>query len=218
MATGFVRDAPRGGLDSQAVATSADRVSVPFGCQNSSQKRRNTRQPAARRRRGCAICRDKAVRADDQGLLAMQKVEGSSPFSRFQEVPAPKPFPRLPARSVRRAGRRFLRRWTIGGRNPRPESSAKALSTARCADGSSPLQPLPAQAHCCQQTRADPPATSARVTTSACNRRAPRPGGSRVAEGSIAARCEPARRAPARLTGLRGPQRAPHRTSARPPV
>jgi hypothetical protein len=118
MATGFVRDAPRGGLDSQAVATSADRVSVPFGCQNSSQKRRNTRQPAARRRRGCAICRDKAVRADDQGLLAMQKVEGSSPFSRFQEVPAPKPFPRLPARSVRRAGRRFLRRWTIGGRNP----------------------------------------------------------------------------------------------------
>jgi hypothetical protein len=33
------------------------------------------------------ICRDKAVRADNQGLLAMQKVEGSSPFGRFEEVP-----------------------------------------------------------------------------------------------------------------------------------
>jgi hypothetical protein len=33
------------------------------------------------------ICRDKAVGTDDQGLLAMQKVEGSSPFSRSRDVP-----------------------------------------------------------------------------------------------------------------------------------
>ena len=32
-----------------------------------------------------SICRDKAVSMDDQGLLAMQKVVGSSPISRFLE-------------------------------------------------------------------------------------------------------------------------------------
>jgi hypothetical protein len=42
------------------------------------------------------ICRDKAVSMDDQGLLAMQKVEGSSPFSRFEEHPAAMALPCLP--------------------------------------------------------------------------------------------------------------------------
>jgi hypothetical protein len=55
------------------------------------------------------ICRDKAARTDDQGLLAMQKVEGSSPFSRFEEVPASERFVRLPAHSTSRAGRHFQR-------------------------------------------------------------------------------------------------------------
>src|SRR5215208_7738349 len=38
----------------------------------------------------------------------MQKVEGSSPFSRFEEAPASDRFLRLPARSTFRAGRRFF--------------------------------------------------------------------------------------------------------------
>jgi hypothetical protein len=41
----------------------------------------------------CPICRDKSELACDQGLLAMQKVEGSSPFSRFDEGPAVMAFP-----------------------------------------------------------------------------------------------------------------------------
>jgi hypothetical protein len=53
----------------------------------------------------CRICRDKAVRAEDQGLLALQKVEGSSPFSRFRQGPVSEPFLRLSARSIHRAGR-----------------------------------------------------------------------------------------------------------------
>ena len=43
--------------------------------------------------------------------------------------------------------------------------------------------------------------------------RALRPGGSGVARGLLEARCEPARRAAARLTGLRGRRRAPRRTT-----
>jgi hypothetical protein len=45
----------------------------------------------------------------DVRLLAMQKVVGSSPISRFQEAPVPKPFLRLPAHSVQRARRPFYR-------------------------------------------------------------------------------------------------------------
>jgi hypothetical protein len=37
------------------------------------------------------ICREKAITGPAQGLLAMQKVEGSSPFSRL-EVPANRRF------------------------------------------------------------------------------------------------------------------------------
>jgi hypothetical protein len=47
----------------------------------------------------CPMCRDKAAGPHDQSLLAMQKVEGSSPFSRFREVPGSKPF--LQPRSLR---------------------------------------------------------------------------------------------------------------------
>ncbi len=48
----------------------------------------------------------------------MQKVEGSSPFSRFQEPPAATAFPCLPARSTDRAGRHFcwpVANWSSAG-------------------------------------------------------------------------------------------------------
>jgi hypothetical protein len=51
-----------------------------------------------------------ATRQFDVGLLAMQKAEGSSPVSRVEERPAPRVFPRLPARFTHRAGRHFVGR------------------------------------------------------------------------------------------------------------
>ena len=65
----------------------------------------------------------------------MQKVEGSSPFSRFEERPVSTAFPCLPPRSTRRAGRHFC--WPVANlvaKTPRPESSAKA-SSSLAADG-----------------------------------------------------------------------------------
>jgi hypothetical protein len=53
-------------------------------------RQRATKPETERRdvkRTDMSICRDKAVKPRDQGLLAMQKVEGSSPFSRFRESP-----------------------------------------------------------------------------------------------------------------------------------
>jgi hypothetical protein len=78
----------RSSVASTATTTGTPRVSVPIGVPELQRQSGKTRD---RRRRGeggrCPICRDKAGGTDDHGLLAMQKVEGSSPFSRVLEAP-----------------------------------------------------------------------------------------------------------------------------------
>jgi hypothetical protein len=64
------------------------------------------------------ICRDKAVRADDQSLLAMQKVEGSSPFSRFEERPAATAFRAFQLAPRTGLGGIFVGRLPVGCQNP----------------------------------------------------------------------------------------------------
>jgi hypothetical protein len=60
-----------------------------IGGQNPGETRRNAVHAVASSRHGiCLMCRDKARKPRDLRLLAIQKVEGSSPFSGFEERPA----------------------------------------------------------------------------------------------------------------------------------
>ena len=70
--------------------------------QNTTKRGESPRVPKARNRR---ICRWKANEPGHTHLLAMQKVEASSPVSRFDEGPATTSLPCLPAPSTHRAGR-----------------------------------------------------------------------------------------------------------------
>ena len=63
---------------------------------------------ASRGRRNSPFAGKKVHKASNVGLLAMQKVVGSSPISRFPIVPPSKGFLRSPARSRYRAVGRFL--------------------------------------------------------------------------------------------------------------
>jgi hypothetical protein len=103
--------------------TARPRVSVPIGCQNSGEKREPETDAGAAKAPMWSICRDKAIGPDDQGLLAMQKVEGSSPFSRFEERRAATAFRCLPARSTDPAGRHFLLAGCqLVAKTPRPKA------------------------------------------------------------------------------------------------
>ena len=93
------------------------------------------------------ICRGKAIGTNDQGLLAMQKVEGSSPFSRSSRKP-------------RKCGVFAFKRWSPAGREQtkraqighsaaqyplrRPSHAASVpvgLHIARCARGCLDMAP-----------------------------------------------------------------------------
>ncbi len=68
--------------------------------------------------------------------FAMQEVEGSSPFSRFDERPAATAFPCLPARSTHRAGRHFVDRLPIGCQEPPGRKAGRAATVGK--HGSAP--------------------------------------------------------------------------------
>jgi hypothetical protein len=72
-----------------------------------------------------AHCRDKARKPRGFGLLAMQKVEGSSPFSRFEEVPRSREVS-APSSPLQVSGWQAL--LSAGGdwwTNPRPEAARR---------------------------------------------------------------------------------------------
>jgi hypothetical protein len=66
----------------------------------------------------CSICRDNAIRVPHQGLLAMQKVVGSNPISRFEEVPASAGFRAFQPTPSLGLGGLLSGRWTMV--NPKP--------------------------------------------------------------------------------------------------
>jgi hypothetical protein len=75
----------------------------------------------------------KRVEPTDVQLLAMQKVEDSSPFSRFEERPAARAFPCLPAGSTHRAGRDLC--WPVANWLPNPPAGEQCEGLLEGATG-----------------------------------------------------------------------------------